>query len=533
MKFKPMTDRRLWICAAAVGMLLALFVVVGMPLLQTGELPAFSRGGVLAGAAAFIGCAAVATALVVAAYCGAERLAAGRPAETEGRFSRVLGNGFAVFALLLICWLPVWLAFYPGVFSYDAATQFYEYIYEDMYPHHPLLHTLLLGACMGYGIDACEAGVTAGVALYCAVQMVLLAAMLAYACHWLRRRKAPLWARVCVTLLFALFPFFSMWSFFVQKDVLFGGLVLLMALQLIDLWKDGARKPVRMACFGLTAVLMMLMRNNGIYALALLLPFIIGWARGMRVRLTALLAGAMALYLLANAGLMALTNAGDSDSQVEMLSIPLQQLCRAMIEDENALAPDETEYMDVLYPEGFTQYYEPLVADPVKWAMDSEKLELATFLPIWARVGIEHPQAYAEAFLKQNLAYYLPYAPMPYYYDFGPDTLDSEALYVLDRPNHLPWLKNLYTQWGDTLRLGGVPGVRLLSDTALYVWLMLAAFGLAVYRRDKAWMAALGLLIAIWLTCLLGPVAIIRYLLGIIYTMPVLLAGLLAPRADG
>lgn len=124
MKFKPMTDRRLWICAAAVGVLLALFVVVGMPLLQTGELPAFSRGGVLAGAAAFIGCAAVATALVAAAYCGAERLAAGRPAETEGRFSRVLGNGFAVFALLLICWLPVWLAFYPGVFSYDAATSF-------------------------------------------------------------------------------------------------------------------------------------------------------------------------------------------------------------------------------------------------------------------------------------------------------------------------------------------------------------------------------------------------------------------------
>ena len=37
-------------------------------------------------------------------------------------------------------------------------------------------------------------------------------------------------------------------------------------------------------------------------------------------------------------------------------------------------------------------------------------------------------------------------------------------------------------------------------------------------------------LLALWGTCLVGPIAIIRYMLGIFYTLPVLLAAMLAPR---
>lgn len=41
------------------------------------------------------------------------------------------------------------------------------------------------------------------------------------------------------------------------------------------------------------------------------------------------------------------------------------------------------------------------------------------------------------------------------------------------------------------------------------------------------WLPALGFLAAIWLTCLLGPVALMRYLLSLYYAIPVLGAAML------
>lgn len=527
------TQGRLWRCAAVVGALFAAFVLLGEPLRQTGELPEPTLGIVLMGLVDFCLYAAVASAFLVLAYQCVERLSQKQPAQRESLFGKLLGNGFVVFALLMLCWLPVWLAFYPGIFSYDGVTQFFEYDSGMMYPHHPLLHTLFLGACLQWGMQYTETGITAGMAVYAIVQMALLAAMLAYGCSWLRRRKAPLWARACVTALFALFPFYTMWTFLAQKDVLFGGLVLVFVLQLADLWNDGPqalRSPWRVVRFVLTAVLMMLMRNNGIFALLLLLPLLVIWAKGARLRITALIAGSMALYLAVNAGVAAVLEAGESDADVEMLSIPLQQLCRALREDENALNAEDAAYLEELYPDGFTEFYNPGCADPVKWSMESDALRLERLLPLWARVGGKHIQAYCEAFLVQNLPYYLPGAPMQYNYDFGPSNVGDDEVYELSRKAYIPWLTRAYTDYGNTLTLGALPFVRLLSDTAFHVWLVLAAFALAVYRKQKGWMAALGFLLALWLTCLLGPVAIIRYMLGLIYTVPVALSAMLAPQ---
>ena len=55
--------------------------------------------------------------------------------------------------LLVLCWTPVWLAFYPGSFSADSLTQFYSYYNEEPYAHHPLLHTAMLGGLMMLGIE--------------------------------------------------------------------------------------------------------------------------------------------------------------------------------------------------------------------------------------------------------------------------------------------------------------------------------------------------------------------------------------------
>ena len=49
------------------------------------------------------------------------------------------------FVVLFLCWLPVFLAVYPGFFVYDAQDEYVQVASRTFSTHHPLVHVLLLG----------------------------------------------------------------------------------------------------------------------------------------------------------------------------------------------------------------------------------------------------------------------------------------------------------------------------------------------------------------------------------------------------
>ncbi|MDD3213997.1 MAG: DUF6020 family protein [Eubacteriales bacterium] len=526
-------NARLKRIAYGVGLVFSAFTVVGKPLETAGAFTALGWMGVLDGVFLWLLFTVVYGSALLLIYRGVLGLMQrDRAPRRESLFSRILGNPFVVFVFLLACWVPVWLAFWPGTFVADSVTQFYMYLDEAFTTHHPLLHTLLLGFCMMFGIDHSEDGsATVGLAIYSGVQLVLMAAIIAYACHWLRKRNAPVGLRVFVSLFFGLFPFYPLWNFSAQKDILFGGLVLLMILQLADIWRDGfkaLRLPIRWIAFIITSALMMLMRNNGFYAFCLLIPFAIIYAKGARFRVTALLAGCAAVYLLANSALIWATDA-TIPCKVEFLSIPLQQIARTLRDHPEAIAEDTDGVLDTLYGTDPAQFYNPRVADSVKWATDYDVVDdnLSSLLSLWRRLGAKYPVSYFEAFLVQNLPYFLPGADMPYNFDLGVIQID---IFTIEEHSYFPELRKLYSDYDQTMTFLGIPGVRLLSDTAFYVWLCLAGFGLALYNRQRQWMAGFVFLLAIWITCLVGPVALMRYMLGLFYSVPVMFAAMFAPK---
>lgn len=517
-------DRRLMICAAIPGIVFSAFTVVGNELKVHSELQGFSWLNL----GLFVLLAAVYSAALMVLFGLFNRQARRLPRPGKDTlFSRILGNGFLVFLLLVACWTPVWLAFWPGCFSADSLTQFYTWWNEEPYAHHPLLHTALLGSCMMLGIDLHPEGeATWGLAIYCGIQLLIMAAIVGYACWWLKRRRAPVWARLIVTLLFAVCPFYAPWTFCAQKDVIFGGLVLLFCLQLADVWRFGM-KPLRVISFVVIAVLMMLFRNNGVYALAVLLPFILCWCRRCRIRMTAMAALSMVLYLVINNAWIAYVEA-ERGSKVEMLSIPLQQISRALLEDPEAIALDTEGVLDTLYGMSPAEAYEPTIADPVKWCCDYELLDenLPALMNLWARLGAGHMTAYAEAFLVQNLPYFLPFADMIYYFDMGVKEID---FFPIVQYSYFPELRAIFTEYDLTYNFMNNPVVRFLSDAGVFVWLCMIGLMWSLYRYKVGFMMAFAFLLCIWFTCLLGPVALLRYLLGLFYTVPVLLAGMLAP----
>ena len=200
----------------------------------------------------------------------------------------------------------------------------------------------------------------------------------------------------------------------------------------------------------------------------------------------------MALYFGVNTGLKAALEAKDID-RVEMLSIPLQQMARTLQQNPDALPDDEArELIDAIYPYGFEEYYLPSLADPVKWASDYDVVDerMGDILSLWARMLPANLKPYMEAFLIQNLPYLLPGSEMIYYLDTESRVSEMEETFPLVEQSRIPALKELYRQYDKTLTLLGLPGVRLLSDAAFQIWLAMAGLALAVYRRQKGYMAA-------------------------------------------
>jgi hypothetical protein len=521
-------DRRLARVSWPVGALIALFLVLGKPMNERRALPEATAANVLGMVVAILAYAAVFGAAAYWLYRGVlryTRAADVKPAdEKESRFSRLTGNGFFTFAVLLLCWAPVWLAFYPGTFRYDAATQFSTYVDGVMTTHHPLLHTLLMGWLMDAGNEL--SSLTLGVALYSGVQMVLTSAILGYACAWLRTRRAPLGLRTAVLALFALYPLYPLWSFSATKDVLFGAFVLLTCLQTADLWRDGRnwfRSPVRVCLYVLTVILMMLLRNNGVYAFCLMLPFGVIAAKSRRVRTAALLLICVAGFLGANRLLVSAVEA-EGGSYVEILSIPLQQVLRTAAQGE--LTGEDEALLEELYWQfdgAPGDAYAPMCADSAKWNLDEDVLtdDWQSYLSLWRREGLRNPKLFLEAFLEQNLPYYYPGAKMNYNIVLGLLPMD---LYELEERPVLPALRPFYEAYDDTLTVAGIPGSGLLSDNAVMVWLTLWLLGLAIYRRQQGVVIAAVFLLAVWCTCLMGPIAVMRYMLGFFYTVPVLFA---------
>lgn len=90
------------------------------------------------------------------------------------------------FVIMLLCWLPTLLAFYPGLFTNDVPDQAVETM-GAYHTHHPLIHTLFLQACLHVGDLFGNANI--GVVLYCVIQMSLLAAAMAAVLTFIYRKN--------------------------------------------------------------------------------------------------------------------------------------------------------------------------------------------------------------------------------------------------------------------------------------------------------------------------------------------------------
>ena len=178
-----------------------------------------------------------------------------KPAATFGLYT----------AILMLCWLPMFLSNWPVNFIADAAYQMINYTDDYITTHHPILHTLMLGKA--YDIGVAMGNPSAGFAIYTVVQMLIMAMAIAYFMTFLKTSKAPNVLRIASALFFLVVPVFKLMAISTTKDGLSGAFLLICLTAVAKLMRSPKVKWYEFAVPVFSGVLACTFRNNMIYAI--------------------------------------------------------------------------------------------------------------------------------------------------------------------------------------------------------------------------------------------------------------------------
>lgn len=467
---------------------------------------------------------------------------------------------WTALGVLLLCWLPVWLAYSPGLSNYDIRSHMDQCISGVYSTLHPLLYTLLLKACLLLA-GVLGGGSTLAIALLCGLQLLLVSGVLSYSIMTLRRLGASALSCLVALAFFALFPVFPLMAISTTKDVPYAVFALLLMVQLYalirepDVFLSSWKKWLPLLVTGL---LMGLLRYNGIVSLGLFVVlFLIFYQersqqksekktapKRFKWRIAVLLLGIVGLTPLANSGLNAATDAQPSFVTMrDMASLPSQQLVRALLE----MPHNNAEYRSVVFwysGAGMINNYRPRLADYTKRYINVDHDDgWRGFARTWLEVGLRHPKAYVEAFLELNRGLWfihdVSHANIYYeeFENFGYLLNNQVDCAVPGDPIHfdskLPWLQAFLNRLTTENTYLKVPFLRMVFSIGAECWLCYLLFLGALYRRDRAMACAMGWMLCLTVILLAAPAVLVRYTLPVFLGNGVGMMALMLPKRKG
>lgn len=407
-------DRQRRICyAAIISFLFAVSMVMGYQLQSRGMTECGIRGK---GMIFIRSCCLAITAFPFAnlLFEGIERV---KPAEKVEKNSRHWRNGklFAVAVVgIFLCLIPVWLAYYPIIMSYDFHRQVNE-AYKGLvwfYPLQPIAHTWLIWLFLQLGTVL--GSYQTGMACMAVFQMLLYALVMGYAVTMIWRMSSKKWLVVSTAIFFAVFPYNTVLVVCTTKDTLFTVLFTLFFLLLLEknYFSSGKKKMIMNILLVVEGCLMMQFRNNAVYAVTVFMVLLL-ILRPRKEKLGILLLGICLV-----AGETATRNVIQTAigtqlgaPEIEAYSVPIQQFARVAYYHGEELEEQDPELAELLEKyvarEEWGDYYAPL-ADSIKSTVNAASYtdDQKQLLTDWLRVAKRYPNEFLDAFLELTRGYW-------------------------------------------------------------------------------------------------------------------------------
>ncbi|MBD5488033.1 MAG: hypothetical protein HDR13_04465 [Lachnospiraceae bacterium] len=442
------------------------------------------------------------------------------------------------FLFMLLCWLPVLLAVYPGFFVYDAQEEWLQVASRTFTTHHPLVHVLMLGGII-CAVHKVTGSYNLGIACYMVVQMMVVSGVFTYLLSFMRKRKVSKAVRLLSLFYFAFFPVVVMFTLCSAKDTLFAAALLLLLLALLDMGSDEEVFFVsksRKLFFILSAVAMMLFRKNGVYAFAVMVPILLLCHKKYLKKLAVLLAVIFLSYFVINTGLTVVFHAQGGENQ-EILTVPIQQLARTYKFSQEVFEPEDVEALHEILPEEALVLYNPKLSDPVKVHFQNEVFaaDKSKYVGLWVRIGLKKPLSYINAWLMNSYGFWYPDTVIDVYSGNTVFTFTYEDSsyfgYEVEEPgfrdSKIPWLDEAYRKLALEISQEKIPIYSMLYSPGGIFWCIAFVFAYVLYRKKYHIVIPYMMVLIVWLTVILGPTYLPRYVLIFWYGLPLFAAMLL------
>lgn len=439
------------------------------------------------------------------------------------------------FLLMLLAWLPVFLAVYPGFFVYDAQEEYVQVAARRFSTHHPLTHVILLGGIVR-GIHKLTGSYNLGIACYIIIQMIVSALVFTAVLAYLKKRGVSGRLRMAAALFYACFPTVVMFVLCSAKDTYFtlGMLGLLICLLHFEYAPEEFLHSFAWRfCFYVSAVCMLLFRKNGIYAFILLIPILLWRHRNYWKKTVLLLMIVLLTAVAVDWTLAAVLHADRTESQ-EILTVPIQQLARTYKLNRNTFTEAELETLYEILPETALDRYNPKLSDPVKIKFKNEifRADPGKYLRLWIRAGLRTPLTYLNAWLENSYGYWYPDTVIDVYRgnDVFTFTYDDNSYfgYEVEQPGERESKNPAILEWYRKLSLEiykeKIPVVSMLFSPAFLFWLFSFMSCYLWYRKRYASLMPNLLIWFLYLTVLFGPTYLPRYVLIFWFGLPMFAA---------
>lgn len=442
------------------------------------------------------------------------------------------------FVFLILCWLSVFLAVYPGFFVYDAQDEFLQVASRTFNTHHPLVHVLLLGGIIS-AVHKITDSYNLGIACYIILQMLVVAGCFTYLLSYLRKKKVSRWLRLLAIVYFAFFPVIVMFTLCSAKDAIFTAALLLLLVSMLEMGISEdtffSSKP-QMLFFVLSALTMLLFRKNGVYAFLVMVPVLLIGHKKYWKKMGILLAIAFCSYFLIDGGMTTVLHAQNGENQ-EILTVPIQQLARTYKFNKEAFGEEDVATLHEILPEEALALYNPKLSDPVKYFFDNTAFakDRSKYMKLWLKIGLRKPLSYVNAWLANSYGFWYPDTVIDVYSGNTVFTFTYEDSsyfgYEVEMPgireSKISWLNEAYRKLSLEIEKEKVPILSMLYSPGFLFWCFAFMFGYILYRKKYHILIPCLLVLLVWLTVILGPTYLPRYVLIFWFGLPLFAAFLL------
>lgn len=392
--------------------------------------------------------------------------------------------GIRVFFICILCWLPYFLAYYPGIITDDAEWQLEQAIgLRSFSNHQPWIHTMFhrLFYKIGYYLFHT---VNAGVAVCVVVQMGVMAAAFAYLITTFYREHMKRGFLYGCVIYFALIPFHALYVITLWKDVAMGAVVLCFS---VSVWRMTGERKVGIGTsliFFIMGLLLCILRSNGFYAYLLCVPFFLLFLKRNRRSILLFSVMTIALTLFYKGPVLKYYGVTPPDT-IESLSIPAQHIARVIADDGTLSEKQEKLLSKAVDVSQIKKEYDPALSDPIKTLVrqtgNQEYIaeHKIDYFKLWIELGIEHPSTYLKAQIDQTKGYWYP--DIQYWVT---TTMMKENSWGMYRDSKMPGCVLNIMRFVETL-YKQIPILGLLWSIGFYTWTMILLAGVTICRKKS------------------------------------------------